>query len=451
MPVTKVRGSTQIKDLSITNTQIATAAGIETSKLADGAEFLQRDGSVALTADWSVGTFKITDLAAPTNPNDAARLADVQAATAGLDVKESVRVASTANVDIATGLEAGDTIDGVTLVAGDRVLLKDQTAAAENGIYVAVASGAASRATDADTDAEVNPNMFMFVQEGSANADTGWVLVTDDPITLDTTPLSFTQFSGTGSAPVSGAANVGTDGVGVYDGSTGSTLNFRHIASTNSILAVALDAVDNDIDLTVDQTQIDHNQLLNYSIDEHRTINDAGTAVTDLWSASKIDSELTGKKDDFAILPISEGGTNSGTALNNDRIMISSAGAIVEHAAITADRALISDANGLPIASVTTATELSYVSGVTSSIQTQIDNLVEAPTFVFGEVPSGAINGVNTAYTLAATPIAGTVRVYLNGVRQAEGGSNDYTISGSTITYNAAPETGDTLLVDYHS
>jgi hypothetical protein len=134
----------------------------------------------------------------PTADAHAATKAYVDAARSGLDVKQSVRVASVAPVAIATALEAGDVIDGVTLVEGDRVLLKDQSTASENGIYVAVASGAASRATDADTSAEVTTGMFTFVSEGTVNADNGFVLTTNDTITLGTTNLTFVQFSGAG-------------------------------------------------------------------------------------------------------------------------------------------------------------------------------------------------------------------------------------------------------------
>jgi hypothetical protein len=139
-------------------------------------------------------------VATPTDDAHIATKAYVDAARSGLDVKASVRVASVAPVAIATALEAGDVIDGVTLVAGDRVLLKDQSTASENGIYVAVASGAgvASRAADADTSAEVTTGMFTFVSEGTVNADSGFVLTTNDTITLGTTGLTFVQFSGAG-------------------------------------------------------------------------------------------------------------------------------------------------------------------------------------------------------------------------------------------------------------
>ena len=137
-------------------------------------------------------------VATPSADGHAATKGYVDAARSGLDVKASVRVATTAAVLLASGLENGDVVDGVTLATGDRVLVKDQSTGSENGIYVVQASGAAVRATDADTSAEVTAGMFTFVSEGTVNADSGWVLTTNDTITLGTTALAFAQFSGAG-------------------------------------------------------------------------------------------------------------------------------------------------------------------------------------------------------------------------------------------------------------
>ena len=138
------------------------------------------------------GRFKA---ATPNADLDVANKGYVDAARTGLDVKASVKVATTAAITIASGLEAGDVIDGYTLVAGDRVLVKNQSTASENGIYIASVSGAPSRATDADNNAEVTPGMFTFVENGTTNADSGWVLITDGDITVGTTGLAFSLFS----------------------------------------------------------------------------------------------------------------------------------------------------------------------------------------------------------------------------------------------------------------
>ena len=151
-----------------------------------------RDEANAFTVENSFGSQKLTSVADPTSAQDAATKAYVDATAIGIDWKPSVRVATTANIT----LSGTQTIDGVAVIATDRVLVKDQTAGAENGIY-AVAAGAWTRATDADTSAEVTTGISVYVSEGSTLADTGWMLTTNDPITLGTTALIFTLFGTT--------------------------------------------------------------------------------------------------------------------------------------------------------------------------------------------------------------------------------------------------------------
>lgn len=147
------------------------------------------------TLSVSLNNNTITNLADPVNAQDAATKAYVDAARQGLDTKDSVRVATTVNVAL-TGATT-TVIDSITLVVGDRILVKNQTAGAENGIYV-YATGAWSRATDANSNSKVTSGLFVFVESGTVNSDSGWVLTTDGAITLGTTALSFTQFSGAG-------------------------------------------------------------------------------------------------------------------------------------------------------------------------------------------------------------------------------------------------------------
>jgi phage-related tail fiber protein len=111
----------------------------------------------------------------------------VAAELAKLDTKASVKAAATANLAALSGLQ---TVDGVALAAGDRVLVKNQAAGTANGIYV-VAAGAWARAADADANSEVTPGLLVAVEQGTENTDTVWQLTTDAPITIGTTALTF--------------------------------------------------------------------------------------------------------------------------------------------------------------------------------------------------------------------------------------------------------------------
>lgn len=142
----------------------------------------------------SFGSNRITSLADPENAQDAATKAYVDATRMGLDVKDSVMVATTANIASLSGLL---TVDGYELLAGNRILVKNQNTASENGIYVA-ASGAWTRASDADGAGELSGGSFVFVESGDTQADSGWVVTTNGAITPGTTANSWAQFSGAG-------------------------------------------------------------------------------------------------------------------------------------------------------------------------------------------------------------------------------------------------------------
>ena len=164
------------------------------------------------TASLALGTQKITGLVAGVADSDAATKGQVDAAQAGLDAKSACRVATTADVTTwvynngtGTLTASGNgvvTIDSIALLINDRILVKNQSPANENGLYSVTIAGTASatqvltRTTDADEDDEVTSGLYTFITEGTDNGSTGFVLVTADPITVGTTALSFSQFSG---------------------------------------------------------------------------------------------------------------------------------------------------------------------------------------------------------------------------------------------------------------
>ena len=225
-------------------------------------------------------------VATPTDAAHAATKGYVDAARSGLDVKASVRAATTATVNLSTDVDNGSIIDGVTLATGDRILVKDQgvsgVAHVDNGIYVVAASGAPTRATDANGTADtgtVTSGLFTFVEEGTANGDSGFVLATDGTITVGSTALLFTQFSGTGQI----TAGSGLD-------KDGSTLNVNYDDVT-----IYVDGTD---DLAVKSSGTAGQVLLSQG---------SGTAT---WGALDLaDSDATTN-----LLPINRGGTSASTA-----------------------------------------------------------------------------------------------------------------------------------------
>ena len=212
----------------LTASDVKTLLAIVHTDLSDfdtGVQQNRLDQMAAPTSAVSMNSQKLTNGATPTDANDAANKAYVDAARSGLDVKASVRAATTANIT----LSGEQTIDGVSVAAGDRVLVKNQSTGSENGIYVC-AAGAWARATDADVDAEVTPGLFTFVEEGTVAADSGWVLTTNGAITVGTTSLAFAQFSGTGQV---------TAGDGLTK--SGSTLN---VVGTADRITANADSID---------------------------------------------------------------------------------------------------------------------------------------------------------------------------------------------------------------
>ena len=184
-----------IQDLSLTFDAYGhvTGATVATFDL-DGRYYTETEADnrfVNVAGDTLTGF--LTLHADPTNALHAVTKQYVDMAVQGLDPKQSVKAATTTNLAALSGTL---TVDGVALVAGDRVLVKDQTTASQNGIYV-VAAGAWTRASDADTWAEL-VSAFVFVEQGTTNADNGFLCSVDAGGTLGTTAVTFVQFSGAG-------------------------------------------------------------------------------------------------------------------------------------------------------------------------------------------------------------------------------------------------------------
>jgi hypothetical protein len=326
----------------------------------------------APTGNVSLATYKITGLGTPTDSTDAATKAYVDSVTEGLHIHESARAATTANVNLANALENGDTLDGVTLATGDRVLVKNQTTQSENGIYVVQASGQPTRATDFDTATEVDSGDFIFVYAGTVNASTGWVQ-TNKPATIGTDAIVFTQFSGAGTYLAgNGLTLTGStftiDTTITADLSTSQTLTNKSISGSSNTL-----------------TNIPNNALSNSAI----TINGTSTSLGGTRTLGSDD--------------IAEGSTNK--YFTDERAQdavgtILGSGLTYTDAtpAITVDSTVVQ----LRVADVSD-TEIGYLNGVTSGIQAQLDTkaALVSPSFTTPNI--GAASGTSLTLTGSIT------------------------------------------------
>jgi hypothetical protein len=325
MALTKIKKS-QLDALTIINSDIDASAAIASSKLADGANFVKKDGSVAFTADQSLGGFKVTNVGTPTSNSDAATKAYVDSVAQGLSTKTAVRVATTANIT----LSGTQTIDGVSVIAGDRVLVKDQTTTTQNGVYD-VAAGAWARSTDSDAGTEL-VNAFYFVQSGTTLQATGWVQSTPGPITLGSTSIVFSQFSG--------AADY-TAGAGL----TKTGLTFDVGTASSARIVVNADNID------LATTGVSAGTFTKVTLDTYGRATAATSATTsDIAEGSNL--YYLDARAQAAVT----GGASSIVTSN-----------------LTASRALVSDGSGKVGVSAITSTELGYLTGVSSAIQSQLN------------------------------------------------------------------------------
>jgi hypothetical protein len=336
----------------------------------------------------AMGANQITGLADPTAAQHAATKQYVDSVAQGLKPKQAARAATTANIVIATALNAGDIIDGVTLSAGNRVLVKDQTAAEENGIYIVGASP--SRATDFDAITpidEINGAMVP-VQEGTANA--GKVFVQYGTVaTVGVDPINFTVFNdlstliGGDMITVSGSTisvDLSSSGglVSTNPGNPGGQLSIKlnvagavvtdasgvAVSVDNSTIEIAANALQLKA-LGITDSHISGSAAIAFSkmaaLTASKLLVSDGTGVVSVSSGSGFVKAVSGAPsyqasisltaDVSGILPVANGGTNSSTALTGKQIMVSNSGAtaIVEAGAMTDGQLLIGSTGAQPV------------------------------------------------------------------------------------------------------
>lgn len=392
MGATKINGATQIQNATIGNAAIASDAAIATSKLADAANFILRGASVAFTADQSMGSHKLTNLADGSSSSDAATFGQMMNLVNGKQYKDSVRLLATGNVT----LTGSQTVDGVMTANGDRVACFSQSTPAQDGIYI-VAAGAWTRATDFAAGSSAASATFR-VQAGTANADTEWTVTNDvgsDVVNADN--LALAQ-SGSGSTYTAG------DGLAL----SGNTFN------VGAGIGIQVNA--NDIEVIYGST--------------------SGTACEGndaRLSDSRMPTSHTHTLSDI---------TDAGSAAAASTTDFASA----MHTHSLSD---IMDAGSAAAADTTDFAAASHTHSASDINSGTLDSARMPYQLADGETPSGTINGSNVTFTLANTPVSGSVHLYLDGIRMDAGAGNDYTISGGTITMATAPVSGDKLRADY--
>ena len=244
---------TQLDAKQASDAQLTDIAGLTPTDsnfiVGDGSNFVTESGATARTSlglgsiatqaanNVSISGGAVTGLGSPSANSDAATKNYVDQAVAGLRTRIIAECATTANVNLTNGLEAGDTIDGVTLVAGDRVLVKDQSTDTENGLYLAVSSGAASRDPEHDTIVELSGGMVV-VNQGSTNDNKIFLCTTDNTGSVGSTSITYSQVTPQNNGTVTsvgiadGGASEFTVGSSPVTSSGNITLTVNSIANT---------------------------------------------------------------------------------------------------------------------------------------------------------------------------------------------------------------------------
>ena len=315
--------------------------------------------------------------------------------------KQTCRAISTSNTTLSGGAPA--TVDGVSLTVGDRVLVTGQTTGSENGLYRVTTVGTGSNGTwvrtaDGDETGDITAGMTIMVTEGSTNADTMWKLTTDDPITVGTTALSFEQFGGGGSGDPAGAnTQVQFNDAGSFAGDAGLTYNKTTDALTvvgtvdmgtlsiGSTAVTATAAELNKLDgVTATTTELNYVDGVTSSIQTQLNAKGTVSSLSDLSitaTAAEL-NKLDGVTATTTELNYVDGVTSSiQTQLNAKQATITGAATTIDTENLTASRALVSDGSGKVAVSAVTSTEVGYLDGVTSAIQTQLNAKLESLAF----------------------------------------------------------------------
>lgn len=456
-----IRGS-QISPGTIADLQIQAAAGIQTSKLQDGANLAFLDGTRPFTGVTNFGGFRVSNIAQPVSGSDAVNLSYLNTLNLGMTLKTPVRVASIASfggtysAGVLT-IPSTTTLDGLTLAVGDRILVRVEATSANNGIYTYTSATTLTRSTDFNSggaNGNIQMGDFIIVDDGSTYRGQAFILTEPfnftPPIALGTTGLTFTAYGNPGQL---------TQGNGIQI--IGTTITA--VALPNSGVQVLgsgiqLQLADNSLQTGAGGVSARPYAGLSTSVNGISVVNGNGLSLAaSAGSALTVNPLANGGLQVVAggvgvLLPGSSGlqSTASGLSilLNGSTLAISASG--ISLAALTSGNILVG--NGSNVASSVTLSGDATLSntGVLTLASAASGGGVKATNFSFGENPPGLTNGTNVTFQpLGFTPIASTDSVYINGIRQRR--NIDYVISGTSLTFAAgnAPFGGDYVSIDY--
>lgn len=438
---TQINGTTQIKNTTVTAAKLN----------------LTLDQITPPVASVDLNSQLITNLLNPVSAQDATSKnyvdTAITAAVQGLTPKGSVNAATTGALPAytydngtsgvgatLTGNANGafPTIDGISATLNNLYLVKSETSgnAPYNGLYQLTQVGDGStpyiltRTTNFDSSATIVPNSYVFVSTGTTLHDTGWILNLDGTCTVGTTNIVFTQFSGAGTYTAGTAIDITSQAISVkYDNSTIGVNGSNQIYVPNGGIGTS--------------------QLAGSIPDSKLATITTGNKV----SGSAVQIKTGAALSDSTGLQVVTDGTT--IEVNTGALRVKDGGistAKIADSAVTLAKIANAAANSKLVGSGASGSGSAYVEislGAGLSMSGSTLNTVAGPTFVTGEVPSGTIDGSNTVFSLANSPIVGSVALMTNGLRQEEG--VDYTIDGADITFEmgSIPQTGDTLLADY--
>lgn len=421
---------------STTFSGTVSGAGIDTYVLAK-----RLDQFAAPNADVSINSNRLTNVADPVNAQDAATKAYVDAARSGLDVKASVRVATTTAGTLATSFANGQIVDGVTLVTGDRILIKNQAGGSENGIYTVNATGAPTRATDADANTEVTPGMFTFVEDGTTNAASGWVLSNTGSISLGTTALTFALFSMAGNIMAGAGLSKTGDVLSVGTASTSRIvvnadtidLATTDVSAGSNYTRVTVDAygrvtaADSPLVVAAGKTLTANNTLTLTGTDTASVAFGGGGTVA--YVANKLSVFAATSSAELAGVISDETGTGALVFANTPTLVTPVLGA-----------ASATTINKVTITAPATGSTLTIVDGKTLTVSNTLTFTgTDSSSVAFGTGGTVAYIGSNNAFTGANTFVSATGQTF----RQAA--TNDGIVikgrAGGTSSFNATLDT----------